>query len=461
LFIQQGSTRSRQTFSQPIEINVDRQVLSPPNSPWTAWRRHRASLAGTQVTESDGNWLHLPKGNDIADSGSEFYTRKTEILSYKRPYSVVHCKPTPGGLQRNLRIFGGPFIANAFGDRTHLNSNIAQSLGEIVPAFPDLSTSRAGLVVKGSLAVAACNPGNQIANVASAVGELLQDVPNIPGAALWESRLRALETLASTGDEFLNIVFGVLPTLSDMEQFVKAVHKVDKAVVQFERDSGRVVRRQFHFPKEVTTTEEVLPGILSPVGSQPIVVGGVNTCSNVLYQDAQRGFPTYTTIRHRTVERDIWFSGAFTYHLPSWYDNGSRADRMRLSAQLLGARPDLNTLWQLTPWSWAVDWVTNAGSFVKNLNSLLAYGTILRYGYVMETTTVTDTYRAGSVWATPAPADTVIFKPPYPTIAPVTLRVTTKKRIKANPFGFGISWDGLSSIQQAIVAALGISRVAR
>jgi len=55
----------------------------------------------------------------------------------------------------------------------------------------------------------------------------------------------------------------------------------------------------------------------------------------------------------------------------------------------------------------------------------------------------------------------VAFKPPYPAVAPVTVRTTVKKRIKANPFGFGISWDGLSTTQQAIAAALGITRAVR
>jgi len=122
----------------------------------------------------------------------------------------------------------------------------------------------------------------------------------------------------------------------------------------------------------------------------------------------------------------------------------------------------LNTLWQLTPWSWAVDWFSNAGSFVKNLSSLAEYGTVLRYGYVMETTTVTDTYSAGKVLFTPTdPSVLAAFKPPYPTVAPLTVRTTVKKRVKANPFGFGVSWDGLSPIQLAIAAALGITRVVR
>jgi len=327
----------------------------------------------------------------------------------------------------------------------------------VAPIVADLSSSRSALVTKGAIAVAACNPGNQVAQVASAVGELLQDVPNIPGVHLWESRLRALEALAGSADEFLNLVFGVLPTLSDMESFVSATHKVDRAVDQFVRDSGRHVRRKFHFPKEISESETELANVASPVGAS--YTPGI--CDNPLMRGAALAFPTYKTIRKRVVERDIWFSGAFTYHIPDWYETGNRADRIRLTAELLGAKPDLNTLWQLTPWSWAVDWFSNAGQFVKNLNSLINYGTILRYGYVMETTTVTDTYSAGDLLAYPQAENQVAFSPPYPAVHPITLRTTVKKRVQANPFGFGVSWDGLSNVQLAIASALGITRAVR
>ena len=135
---------------------------------------------------------------------------------------------------------------------------------------------------------------------------------------------------------------------------------------------------------------------------------------------------------------------------------------MRLTAKLLGAEPDLNTLWQLAPWSWAVDWTLNAGTWIKSLQALLSYGTVLRYGYVMEKTTITDTFFAGDVVRGQTPGfESTYTSRPFPAVQAITLRTTVKKRVQANPFGFGVSWDGLSNIQRAIVAALGITRVVR
>jgi hypothetical protein len=77
---------------------------------------------------------------------------------------------------------------------------------------------------------------------------------------------------------------------------------------------------------------------------------------------------------------------------------------------------------------------------------------------MMETTTVTDTFTASGPYSSVGMAG---LSQPYPYVAPVTLRVTTKKRVAASPFGFGLTWDSLSSVQKAIVAALGITRVVR
>jgi hypothetical protein len=463
MFISQGKTRSRSlkgpgfTLREATHSGTDRKgsLLYGPAL--------RTSTGGIQITESDGNRWPLPKGSDLVDSGSEFFTRKTEVVTPKFPFTVLTTNRKSVQAYRQIE---GNLIANCFNvHRTgtapnQVLSKLDQPLSFSFP--PDLSSSRQDLVVKGTQAIAACEPGNAIAGAASSIGELLQDVPSIPGISLWESRLRAIETLASTGDEFLNIVFGLLPTISDMQQFLKAVHNIDRAVDQFIRDSGRVVRRSFTFPIEESSTETVLADTVSPAG----MCLRIGTLAGVVpgppIDNAGWALPAFETVRIRAIKRECWFDGAFTYHLPGGYDSHSSGDRRKLMAKLFGAEPDLNTLWQLAPWSWAVDWFSDAGSFVKNLQNKINYGTVMRYGYVMETTTVTDTYIPGTFlgYASQTGMD-VLDNPSLPVPSAVVLRTTTKKRIKASPFGFGLSWDGLSTVQQAILAALGITRAAR
>ena len=458
MFISRGTTKRRMTRGPSLNVKwrlhySDGSFAHPTNV--------SVPTGGTQITESDGNRWPPPKG-DFADCGSEFYSLKQEIVNTVFPYSTLYLKAKAGTGFLDSKIDGNFMFANCFGSTGQAFANSQTGFGGpfnkslLKLQFPpDLSSSRAQLVTKGSVAVAAVAPSNQIANAASAVGELLQDVPAIPGVALWKSRLRALQAVAGLGAEFLNYEFGIAPTISDMTDFYKAVHKVDKRVDQFIRDSGKLVRRKFVFPTERSETLDNLGlvGDYSPActGSQ----------YNNLYASPSQALPVYNTMRHRVVERKIWFSGGFTYHIPDWYDTNNREDRMRLTAKLLGAQPDLNTVWQLAPWSWAVDWFVNAGTFVKNLQSLISYGTVLRYGYVMETTTITDTFYAGDRINVIDPAGTFYYPPPYPACTPITLRTTVKKRIQANPFGFGLTWDGLSTTQKAIAAALGITRVVR
>lgn len=462
MFISSGKTKRRSLIGPTLQMSLKRETAFNSNVYVNELgKQFLYRTAGAQVTESDGNRWPLPSGAGLQDFGSEFYTRKEEVLAPKLAYTSLVSKATPAnppGTYRRYRYEGQTWIANGF----RQTLNYPNQLGPDLPlkyAFADLSSSRAALEQKGTKAIAAVQPGNQIAELASFVGELMQDVPNVPGVHLWEARLRALETVAAGAGEFLNYVFGVAPTIDDMGDFLKASHKIDTVIDQFIRDSGRVVRREFTFPKERSETEEVLTGNFSPVGSY--TDGSSN--GNLFAGNLGGSLPVFQTIRHRTVERETWFSGAFTYYLPHGYDTQSERDRRKLMAKLFGAEPDLNTLWQLTPWSWAIDWFSNTSSFVKNLQGMINYGTILRYGYVMEKTTVTDRFTAGALVNNETHDSQYAghITPPYPTISPVVLRTTVKKRIKANPFGFGISWDGLSPIQLAIAAALGITRVVK
>jgi predicted RNA methylase len=87
---------------------------------------------------------------------------------------------------------------------------------------------------------------------------------------------------------------------------------------------------------------------------------------------------------------------------------------------------------------------------LHNLNAFAANGLVMRYGYMMEHTIVKHTY------SHVGPSG--ITGKPDMTVPPLVLVTETKKRIGANPFGFGVDWNGLSSFQLSIAAALGLSR---
>jgi hypothetical protein len=149
-----------------------------------------------------------------------------------------------------------------------------------------------------------------------------------------------------------------------------------------------------------------------------------------------------------------WFSGAFTYHLPVDLFAGVVKDkRLAVAQKLLGGDVDPEVLWDLAPWSWAVDWFSSVGDVIHNLSAYAKDGLVVRYGYIMEHSIVRDTYSySGDLGLIPEakftgrPADLVL--------------VSEKKlRRRSSPFGFGLALSELTTRQKAIVAALGLSRI--
>jgi hypothetical protein len=86
-----------------------------------------------------------------------------------------------------------------------------------------------------------------------------------------------------------------------------------------------------------------------------------------------------------------------------------------------------------------------------NLDAFGADGLVMPYGYVMGRTTKTTHYHweGGIRDGSGALQHTVLG---------ASVVETTKQRVAANPFGFGISPDSLSGRQLSILAALGLSK---
>jgi hypothetical protein len=159
--------------------------------------------------------------------------------------------------------------------------------------------------------------------------------------------------------------------------------------------------------------------------------------------------PPLKSFLEREITRKIWFKGAFTYFLPTGYESRNRVDRAALFAsEILGLEITPETIWNLTPWSWAADWVSNIGDVMSNVSDFASDGLVLRYGYLMENTIIKDTY-------TVTGTDLHRYGP---TTIQNTFITEVKKRRRATPFGFGLDEGSFTPRQTAIIAALGISR---
>jgi hypothetical protein len=310
-------------------------------------------------------------------------------------------------------------------------------IGPVWPTIPDAfppfaNSGDAGLLSWGTKAIAACKPTNPTVSLSTALGEILHEgIPKPTGIATWESRTSAAKT---AGSEYLNLEFGWEPIKSDVNDFANAVVNAGRILAQFERDSGKLVRRRFEF---------------DPLESHVVqrVNNNVSPYANVSLFDGNQNKGKIIVIRDTTIRR--WFSGAFTYHIPRGNTTSGMMRRgVAESNRLLGISLTPDTLWNLAPWSWAVDWFTNAGDVISNLSDWAIDNLVLKYGYIMEHTVNRDTYT---------------FSGPTGFAGggrPSTIVVTseTKRRLKATPYGFGLTWTGFTPRQLAIIAALGITR---
>lgn len=401
----------KSVFQQAVRVNGS--VISQP-----AMIRGGEEVSGTQVTVSEGHPFNSRRKGDRGDIGGDFFTQRKYIASQEKPVAIDRVMEYPNG-----------------------NADLVKYLGPAYPIFPgavqfppSMSSPKELLDQMGATAVARCKPTNSIADLSTFLGELYKDrLPDLIGSTFWKDRTA---TSRKAGNEYLNLEFGWKPLVNDVYKFVEAVGHADAALEQYYRDAGRLVRRRYEFPKQSAREEHTLYEQERP---------WTPTSSTLMYEHPN-AFGRLVRVREKTQR--LWFSGAFTYTLPLGMTSRSRMNDHALKAnKIFGLTLTPEVLWNLAPWSWAVDWFSNTGDVISNISDSIADGLVMQYGYVMEHTIVSDTY-------------TLSPSPLYggAAIAPLKLVTETKIRQAANPFGFGVSWNGLSPRQLAIAAALGLSR---
>jgi hypothetical protein len=397
------------TIHYPAVLEDDGSVYVSPRT---------LEVPGKQLTVSEGH-----RKNHLTNSyeeGGPFYTVKAE---YHIPYTSL-----------DLKVNLGPYSVKYSGP-VHTPVAFAPHITtEFLESFRSQDTS--DLDPYGAEAVARCAPTSPVAELNSGIAEFFREgIPSLPGKRSWERRIGIVRSAAS---EFLNAEFGWLPLLDEVKESASAVSNATKILEQYERDAGNLVHRKYRFPTERTETSTYIGSFSPEMGGTNLFVAGGGTGD--------------LTVTIATVT-DRWFSGAFTYAVPSSLDSWQRMLGYGSSAnKLLGTALTPDVLWNLTPWSWAIDWFTDTQEVIQNLEAFKLAGLVMPYGYIMEEKSKSYTYSMGPV---------KMFghdgKPFQADVPPNSLTITSKVRRPANPFGFGVDFADLSPLQLAIAAAVGIS----
>lgn len=421
MYVPKKTVRKRvlQDSTTPYHTDVIPDLPRPPLVTKTAWSFDPWNM--TQYTESESHPWHS-KPREKGDLGGPFLTRKIEQHS-PIPATYDLRRPMGGAEHTRSNVFVLP--------RTPLKAGVFSTGGDHSVFTTRYDSSDSQLRAFGTQAIARCSPVSPLASAATSLGELMREgLPSVVG-------LQAAKKPGAKGaaGEYLNWQFGIAPVISDFKDLAKSIQHQDKLLRQLRRDSGKLVRRRYKFdiaPELVSQTET--PGATAYVGA-----------SNLWYSVPQ-GKGTLVREVKKTTRR--WFEGAFTYHLADAEGFSKVARWAQEAERLYGLTPDVADVWNLLPWSWLSDWALNTGDVLQNVSSASQFGLVMPYGYMMETTIVEYSYTLSGLtipWA--------------PKTVKLRYTDTVKKRIQASPFGFGVTWDGLSVSQATILAALGITRL--
>lgn len=348
------------------------------------------------------------------DSGNEFYSKKDQCFFSHKNELVTN--PT------------GPYF---------YQGPLVPSSGRDLETYPPYvgKMSQNDINFFGTQAIASTRPLKPVANLTNFLGEFVLDgLPKTIGDL--SSVFTRAQFFRSLGDQYLNVAFGWTPFIKDLSKLLKAVSTSYKVLEQTRRDSGRIVRRR-HDWEPVTEHLKV---------EEPFRNGFLASFPRDDFMDYR--YPPAMTYLTQSLHTEMWFTGAYTYFLAADSNVFSRFERFdQLANALIGSRITPETLWQLAPWSWLVDWKLNVGDLLSNIAAFSNDDLVLKYGYLMRKTTATSTLSAS-------------FQLKSGLSDPVSVRRISvqKERYRATPHGFGLDPASFSAAQAAIVVSLGLAR---
>lgn len=375
-------------------------------------------------------------------------------------------------IKSSLRSSGGSIVHlgyNTYLPKTFLVPEYTGSLncGGVLNAINTANAvvTDSDLIAQGTRCIAQTNPLKPSVTLATSLTELVfEGLPSIIGKTILTPSPKKADLIRNAAGEHLNFMFGVTPVVSDIVGIVKILRQGNKIVEQWLKNDGRKIRRRRTWDASLPAEryDRILPsGYLqvSAIGNNPTTQEPLVMSTGGYLFDGMAGWlesSVQTNIRYS-------FNSSFEYHLSKIFPEypeplkemfyGSSSDEQIARAMLefhqYGLDPktilSADTVWNTLPFSWLLDWFVNIGDLVSNVTAFRQHGLMLDYGYM--STIVERRFTAN-----------YRFVHQGSVISGVSaLNSVYQRRIRATPFGFGSTFDGLSSSQSSILAALATS----
>jgi len=430
--------RYRQRFIVRPSIVIGRSYYRVDSDPWYTGTVYHASdqNAGAE-SRFEYSWDEL-HGRPPYRTGGPLNLWKYENTAWNFPSSVELISRKYGAMTYK---YVGTFVPTWSPSEASFPMTYYKTAGSKANPFtPEGNHTWGDVSSRGATAWKKFRPGKPTADAGVFLGEI-REVPRMLQTTargfrdLWVSKFgrlpRSLET-KRLADHWLNTQFGWRPFLSDLRNFYKTYRDTDKSIAQIRRDNGQWIRRG--------------GSVFSDEDKSYVTGSSTSHCSYPSLVDPHYTDPSkkgsYSVVK--TTTQRVWFEASFRYWIPNI---DSVQWEKKAIAQLYGLNPNPALLWELTPWSWLVDWCSNVGDVFTNLDTGLAQNLAAKYAYVMGDTTCRFDVTSKPNWIGHTPTHVWSFW------------LNRKTRQQANPFGFSLTWDMLSTRQWSILGALGITRL--
>jgi hypothetical protein len=416
-----------------------------------------------------GKWVQFSAPGSLTPEGS---FRKVQITrDEKHPQ---WSRSLEGGPFLSVSMDKGPFTVQGLGTYYSKNPVFVSGFGSVPIRFtggfynPDFSgfDDTDSVYLTGSFAtnpvivpsldpyyplVAKMRPKIAEAGLGQAIAEI-EDMPRTLKGALRGLRdlYRSLGgkphnpiiSLKRGSDEWLSYRFGALPLIKDVSDLLRVTDNYRAYVSNISDRNGRWdhLKRIYKNQEDITT-----------VGGDGVKVTPFTTFHQSLCDpQANTGAVGQWSITTLTKLKG-WFTGDFQFYVPAFdrnmLDYDSAWNNVQRAVKLYGADINPELLYDITPYSWLVDYVSNAGDVIGQLTDVGTNGVVSKNLYIM-------LYRQREMVFT----QTLFFSQGSRAFS-WSRKLTSKQRDHAGtPFGFGLDPNGLSGVQLSIVAALGIQK---
>lgn len=270
------------------------------------------------------------------------------------------------------------------------------------------------------------------------LGVALAELRETFGSLVKRAKIFKAGRVQNPAKTLLESNFGWIPLANDIEKAIHTFRNLDNMIDRIRKMNGRWEHRGGTVSKEKESWEtETGPRV------NPVLQSG-------FYTSAGLSSPYVPNAKIKwEYESVTWFEGMFKYYIPNIHSEEWESTARR---KLMGLTLNASTLWELLPYSWLADWISNAGSVFSNMDPGLAENLVCQYAFVMRRSTLTATMTQEHKFRAP-------YTGPVTTNSHViTHKWERKHRVKATPFGFGLNIGSFSPKQIAIMAALGLSR---